>query len=84
MKNKKGKKLSFQKIKIAQLNQNGLRYIKGGTGENPIDFSATLCKTDTCPNETDYCTSKEQTNIFTDCDKSDHKCRSVGRDCVGY
>ncbi|WP_366142002.1 class I lanthipeptide [uncultured Aquimarina sp.] len=48
MKIKKGKKLSLQKIKIANLNQNSLRYVKGGTGEIPIDFSATQCETDTC------------------------------------
>lgn len=88
MKHKKGKKLSLQKIKIANLNQNGLRYIKGGTGENPIDFSATQCETDTCPDHTVTCITD---NIHS-CDPlngmncnhaSDNNCRSNERFCVG-
>ncbi len=51
MKNKKGKKLSLQKMKIAQLNRNSFSAIKGGT-ELPINFSNTDCHTDTCPDQT--------------------------------
>ncbi|MBW1298502.1 class I lanthipeptide [Aquimarina litoralis] len=89
MKNKKGKKLSLQKIKIAKLNQNGLRYVQGGTGENPIDFSATQCVTDTCPDHTANCTDITQVNAscapitVIKCDNaSDNNCRSDGRICV--
>ncbi len=48
MENKKSKKLSLQKMKIAQLNRNRFSAIKGGT-EIHIDFSNTDCHTDTCP-----------------------------------
>jgi len=85
MKNKKGKKLSLQKIKIAKLNQNGLRNVQGGTGENPIDFSATQCVTDTCTTKDELITTPIATCnsiVYTNC-KSDFNCRSEGRACVG-
>ncbi|WP_298541955.1 class I lanthipeptide [uncultured Aquimarina sp.] len=85
MENKKGKKLSLQKIKIAKLNQNGLQHIKGGTGENPIDFSATQCDTDTCPDPTFTCITElvHSCGPITICVyASNNNCRSDGRVCV--
>ncbi|WP_298541954.1 class I lanthipeptide [uncultured Aquimarina sp.] len=78
MKIKKGKKLSLQKIKIAKLNQNGLRHIIGGDTEIGVDLSATACHTDTCPDPTDTCITDGCGPLFG----TNNNCRSNERFCV--
>ncbi|WP_299894472.1 class I lanthipeptide [uncultured Aquimarina sp.] len=82
MKNKKGKKLSLHKIKIAKLNQNGLRSIIGGDTEIGVDFSATNCNTDTCPDPTVTCPT-DYTCDITGCVNASNICRTDERFC-GY
>lgn len=83
MKNKNGKTLNLKKIKIAKLNQSSLQHIKGGDTQIGVDFSATQCESDTCPDPTVTCPTNYSCD-FTGCvHASDNNCRSNERFCVG-
>ncbi|WP_271765841.1 hypothetical protein [Aquimarina algiphila] len=74
---KRKQKLSLQKIKITKLNRNNFSVIKGGDTEIPIDFSNSLCHTDTCPTDqqSDNCASLAKNNGCSG------TCRTNNRQC---